>query len=66
MAAGYPWLTVIPAVSSDQRFAGETGTLADVVTRYGNWSGHDAYLAGSDRELVQDTAARLPETEIAG
>jgi len=58
MAAGYPWLTVIPAVSGDQRFAGETGTLADVVARYGNWTGHDAYLAGPT-EMVQDTAARL-------
>ena len=45
-------------MSSDQRFAGETGALADVVTRYGNWSGHDAYLAGPT-EMVQDTAARL-------
>jgi NAD(P)H-flavin reductase len=58
MAGGYPWLRVIPSVSSDQRFAGETGALADVVTRYGNWSGHDAYLAGPT-EMVQDTAARL-------
>jgi NAD(P)H-flavin reductase/hemoglobin-like flavoprotein len=58
MAAGHPWLTVIPAVSGDRRFTGETGMLADVVTRRGDWGGHDAYLAGPT-EMVQDTASRL-------
>jgi NAD(P)H-flavin reductase len=58
MAAQYPWLTVTPAVSADPKFAGETGSLPDVVARHGDWSGHDAYLAGPTK-LVQDTAARL-------
>lgn len=58
MAAECPWLTVIPAVSGDRRFTGETGMLADVVARRGDWGGHDAYLAGPT-EMVQDTAARL-------
>jgi NAD(P)H-flavin reductase/hemoglobin-like flavoprotein len=58
MAAEHPWLTVTPSVSADPRFAGETGSLPDVVARHGDWSGHDAYLAGPS-EMVQDTAARL-------
>jgi NAD(P)H-flavin reductase/hemoglobin-like flavoprotein len=58
LAAEHPWLTVIPAVSSDSRFTGETGSLPDVVARHGDWSGHDAYLAGPS-ELVQDTVDRL-------
>ena len=37
---------------------GETGSLPDVVTRRGDWSGHEAYLAGPT-EMVQETAGRL-------
>jgi NAD(P)H-flavin reductase/hemoglobin-like flavoprotein len=58
LAAEHPWLTVTPAVSADPKFAGETGSLPDVVARHGDWSGHDAYLAGPS-EMVQDTASRL-------
>lgn len=58
MAAQYPWLTVTPAVSADSKFAGETGSLPDVVARHGDWSGHDAYLAGPT-EMVQEAVARL-------
>jgi NAD(P)H-flavin reductase/hemoglobin-like flavoprotein len=58
LAAEHSWLRVIPAVSADRRYTGETGLLADVVMRHGNWAGHDAYLAGPS-EMVQDTAARL-------
>jgi len=50
MAASYPWLTITPAVSADSKFTGETGSLPDVVARHGDWSGHDAYLAGPDRD----------------
>jgi NAD(P)H-flavin reductase len=57
MAAEQPWLTVVPTVSTG-RFAGHTGSLTDVVTRYGTWSDHDAYIAGPT-EIVQDTASRL-------
>jgi NAD(P)H-flavin reductase len=59
MAAQHPWLTVIPAVSmADRRFNGEVGSLPDVVARYGDWSRHDAYVAGPTR-MVEDAAARL-------
>jgi NAD(P)H-flavin reductase/hemoglobin-like flavoprotein len=58
LAAEHSWLTVVPAVTADARFSGETGTLPDVVARHGDWSAHEAYLAGPT-QMVQDTAARL-------
>jgi NAD(P)H-flavin reductase len=64
MAAQHPWLTVTPAVSANSTFAGETGSLPDVVTRHGDWSGHDAYLAGPT-EMVQETVARLASAGMA-
>ncbi len=67
LAAEHPWLTVVPAVAAG-RFAGHTGSLADVVISYANWSDHDAYIAGPT-EMVQDTASSLaaagtPVTQI--
>jgi NAD(P)H-flavin reductase len=64
MAAQYSWLTITPVVSADPRFDGETGSLPDVVARYGDWSGYDAYLAGPT-EMVRDAAARLASAGMA-
>jgi NAD(P)H-flavin reductase/hemoglobin-like flavoprotein len=64
MAAQHPWLTVTPAASADSRFAGETGSLPDVVARHGDWSGHEAYLAGPT-EMVQETVSRLASAGLA-
>jgi NAD(P)H-flavin reductase/hemoglobin-like flavoprotein len=64
MAAQHPWLTVIPAVSADPRFAGETGSLPDVVARHGDWSTRDAYLAGPT-EMVKDAVVRLASAGMA-
>jgi NAD(P)H-flavin reductase/hemoglobin-like flavoprotein len=64
IAAQHPWLTVTPVVSADPKFAGETGSLPDAVARHGDWSGHEAYLAGST-QMVQDTAARLASAGMA-
>lgn len=64
LAAQHTWLTVTPAVSGDPRFSGETGSLADVVARHGDWSGHDAYIAGPT-QMVQDTATRLAAAGMA-
>jgi len=64
MAAQYSWLTITPAVSADPTFAGERGSLADVVARHGDWSGRDAYVAGPT-EMVRDTAARLASAGVA-
>jgi NAD(P)H-flavin reductase len=64
MAAQYSWLTITPAVSADSKFTGETGSLPDVVARHGDWSGHDAYLAGPT-EMVQEAVARLTSAGMA-
>jgi NAD(P)H-flavin reductase/hemoglobin-like flavoprotein len=64
MAAQQPWLTVTPAVSADPRFSGEKGSLPDVVARHGDWSGHDAYVAGPT-EMVQETVDRLASAGVA-
>jgi len=64
LAAQHPWLTVTPAVSADPAFAGETGSLPDVVTRHGDWSGYEAYLAGP-AEMVTETGTRLASAGMA-
>jgi len=64
MAAQHSWLTVTPVVSGNSKFAGETGSLPDVVARHGDWSGHEAYLAGPT-EMVQTTVARLAAAGMA-
>ena len=64
MAAQQPWLTVTPAVSADPAFAGETGSLPDVVARRGDWSAHEAYLAGPT-EMVRETSTRLVSAGMA-
>ena len=63
MAAQHPWLTITPAVSDSLKFDGETGSLPDVVARHGNWSGHDAYLAGPT-EMVKETVTRLASAGV--
>ncbi len=57
LAAEHQWLTVMSVVSAGP-FAGRTGTLSSIVAEHGDWSGHDAYIAGPT-EMVQDTASRL-------
>ena len=64
MAAQYPWLTVTPVVSADAKVTGQTGSLPDVVARHGDWSGHDAYLAGPT-EMVREVVARLASAGMA-
>ncbi|HEY2575654.1 MAG TPA: FAD-binding oxidoreductase [Streptosporangiaceae bacterium] len=68
MTAQHPWLTVTPAVSADPRFSGEAGNLADVVARYGDWSGRDAYVAGPSQMVHEVTdrlaASGMPEQQI--
>jgi NAD(P)H-flavin reductase/hemoglobin-like flavoprotein len=59
MAAQHSWLTVTPVVPvGRRRFPGEVGSLPEVVARHGDWSGHEAYIAGPS-QMVQDTADRL-------
>jgi NAD(P)H-flavin reductase len=61
MAAEFAWLSVTHAVSGDPGdpgYAGERGSIADVVSRHGPWPGHDAYVCGSTA-MVQATVERL-------
>lgn len=58
MAEEHKWLTVVPSVSADNRFAGQKGSAPDVVMRSGTWSGHDSYLAGPT-DFVREMSARL-------
>jgi NAD(P)H-flavin reductase/hemoglobin-like flavoprotein len=58
IAASAPWLTVTGCASDDPGYRGERGTLADVVSRSGTWSGHDAYLAGP-APVTEAMSARL-------
>jgi NAD(P)H-flavin reductase/hemoglobin-like flavoprotein len=64
LAAQHSWLTVTPVVSADPSFAGEVGDLPDVVGRFGDWSGHDAYLAGPTA-MVRETASSLAAAGLA-
>lgn len=58
MAAEYSWLTVTPAVSEQDDYQGQRGSLADVVARFGPWGDRDAYICGSPA-MVDATRDRL-------
>jgi NAD(P)H-flavin reductase/hemoglobin-like flavoprotein len=63
LAARYPWLSVISAVSEDPSYGGEQGTVADVVARYGPWEEHDIFVSGSPA-MVKATLRRLAELQV--
>lgn len=58
MTTGFPWLTVVAAVSDEPGYQGERGPLPDVVARGGNWRAHEAYVAGSTA-MVEAVVSRL-------
>ena len=63
LAARHPWLALTPVITggpaaADPGFAGQTGTLPEVVARSGDWARREAYLAGPS-EMVQETVTRL-------
>jgi NAD(P)H-flavin reductase/hemoglobin-like flavoprotein len=58
MGASAPWLTITGCASDDPGYSGERGTLPDVVSRSGTWSGHDAYIAGPP-PVTEAMSARL-------
>jgi NAD(P)H-flavin reductase len=69
LAAQHPWLTLTPVVSAGPGaaglgFAGQTGTLPEVVARSGDWTRHEAYLAGPS-EMVAETMTRLTAGGLA-
>lgn len=59
LSYNYPWLDVIPVVEyEDEPSGAETGTLADVVTRFGAWSDHDVLVCGSPA-MIRSTVSRM-------
>lgn len=59
-AQEYPWLTVVPVVEDDgRRFGAETGTLGEVVARYGAWADREAVVAGSPPMVRATVSAML-------
>jgi NAD(P)H-flavin reductase/hemoglobin-like flavoprotein len=69
LAARHPWLALTPVITGGSAaagpgFAGQTGTLPEVVVRSGDWSGREAYLAGPS-EMVQETVTRLASAGLA-
>jgi NAD(P)H-flavin reductase len=59
IAASNPWLRVVPVLEADSTMAMvEKGTLADVVTRYGDWQDHDVLVSGSPG-MIRSTVSRM-------
>jgi NAD(P)H-flavin reductase/hemoglobin-like flavoprotein len=59
VAAGNPWLQVIPVLESESTLPNaERGTLADAVTRYGAWPDYDVLVSGSPG-MVRSTVSRM-------
>lgn len=59
LATVNPWLTVTPVVERGGDVAGfEQGTLAEAVTRYGAWPGHDILVSGSPA-MIRATVSRM-------
>lgn len=58
LARQHSWLSVVPAVSHDDRYTGEQGLIPDVALRYGQWTEHDVYIAGSP-DMVRGSIDKL-------
>jgi NAD(P)H-flavin reductase/hemoglobin-like flavoprotein len=59
LSNAHPWLSVVPVAEHRGDAAGvEAGTLADVVTRYGAWPGHDVVVCGSPA-MTRNTVAEM-------
>ena len=52
------WLTVTTTISDDISWSGRHGLVGDVAAGDGDWSGHDAYVCGS-QAMVEATVQRL-------
>ncbi|MFC4083305.1 globin domain-containing protein [Amycolatopsis samaneae] len=59
LASTNPWLNITPVVERGEDAPGcEQGTLAEAVTRYGAWEGHDILVAGSPA-MIRATVSRM-------
>ena len=57
----HDWLDIVPVIErpdADEPGGVERGTLADVVTRYGAWTGHDVLVCGSPA-MIRATVSRM-------
>jgi len=57
----HDWLDIVPVIErpdADEPGGVERGTLADVVTRYGAWAGHDVLVCGSPA-MIRATVSRM-------
>jgi NAD(P)H-flavin reductase len=55
----HPWLTLLPVTEEHPAPAGfHSGTLADVITRYGSWADREVILSGSPF-MLRHTVARM-------
>jgi NAD(P)H-flavin reductase/hemoglobin-like flavoprotein len=63
LEARTPWLRVVPVVSADPSFEGLHGTLPEVLDRFHDWSGHDAYVAGP-AEMIERTVTKLEDLGV--
>jgi NAD(P)H-flavin reductase/hemoglobin-like flavoprotein len=63
MAARYPWLSVVPAVSDEETQGIERGNVDEVMARYGPWKEHDFFVCGSPA-MVKATLRRLAELQV--
>ncbi|MEJ3742291.1 globin domain-containing protein [Actinomycetes bacterium KLBMP 9797] len=63
MAARHPWLSVVPACSEDPSYAGERGSINEVLARYGPWADHDFFVSGSP-SMVRNTLRTLAEMQV--
>jgi NAD(P)H-flavin reductase/hemoglobin-like flavoprotein len=61
MAQDHPWLTVVPVIEEDgSRHGAETGTVGQVVARYGAWADRQVVVSGSPA-MVRSTVAAMLE-----
>jgi NAD(P)H-flavin reductase/hemoglobin-like flavoprotein len=63
LAEAHPWLSVIPSCADDPGFDGEQGDITDVLARYGPWTAHDCFVAGS-ATMVKSTLRTLSEDQV--
>ncbi|GHJ43507.1 flavohemoprotein [Catellatospora sp. TT07R-123] len=63
LAERHPWLTVVPTVSHDAGYEGETGLVTEALTRYGPWNDHDFYVCGSPA-MVAATRRTLTQLQV--
>ncbi|MEO5875676.1 MAG: globin domain-containing protein [Streptosporangiaceae bacterium] len=60
LEAAHPLLRVLPVVSEDPSYEGLRGRVSDVLSKVGDWSDHDAFVAGPTA-MMAETVTRLQQ-----